>query len=74
MHYWGRDILDNDAATDAKLPFKTTSHTPHYIIFEQPASHWISKNPYSIVAGMILLPIYFHCSSHLNKLFRPPRG
>lgn len=37
MHYFGKDLNDNDQSQDMKLPFKKISSGPHHALFQAPS-------------------------------------
>lgn len=73
MHYWGKDINDNDTQEDNKLPFKKANCISCISLFmpvkKMPAVvpvMWFRIN--YVVPDDPALPNAFHCS-----LFRPPK-
>ncbi|MGQ7854407.1 hypothetical protein ACUN24_09170 [Pedobacter sp. WC2501] len=73
MHYLGKDIRDNDADKDLKLPFKKIIHGSHQTLFQHPVKANLPLAAISVhpVSGFPYDDELAFASS--IKLFRPPK-
>jgi len=73
MHYWGKDINDNDDERDMQLPFKKIDAHPSQVCFIPDIRVFIEKVFTQSIA--LSYPVYkhvYHSSLALSSPFRPP--
>lgn len=74
MHYWGRDLPDNDEQEDMKLPFKKYDLTAFSFVFVSSHKVYFSKPHQMVVARAFGLPKPDnYCQSYISAPFRPPQ-
>lgn len=75
MHYWGKDIDDDDDSRDKQLPFKD-QHIPYsfYNHYTPPNNIQISVPVVPIINTHPQLNQFFSPDAHLGALFRPPQA
>jgi hypothetical protein len=74
MHYWGRDINDDDDARDRQLPFKDETCV-HFSSYDTPRHRIEAPAPVTFVLSPIspTLSVAFPNAVH-GTLFRPPQA
>jgi hypothetical protein len=74
MHYWGKDINDNDDDRDNQLPFK--NETVVCSVYYHITSYSIQLDKPAISPVIIHCQVNesFHLDAHPGSLFRPPRA
>lgn len=74
MHYFGKDLQDNDWSQDMKLPFKKISGSSHHILFQLPVliTNQEQREAYLPGHDPVYKEEYIHNLAY-NKLYRPPQ-
>lgn len=76
MHYWGKDIDDNDEDRDRELPYKTVDvHALHHSFVPLAKAVTIKQQDYSqILIDYPILKDNYLPEPTLKALFKPPRA
>lgn len=73
MHYWGKDIPDNDDDRDNQLPFKKVSAHIHFYFFNFPRQYQL-EHTVSFAKVKYVLPEACSLPDQVTgSLFKPPR-
>lgn len=73
MHYWGKDLNDNDGTTDMKLPFKKIERSHQYTFIREEITRFNFVIRDSKSACKTFLPVLFISTGQFNRLYRPPQ-
>lgn len=74
MHYFGKDLQDNDQKEDMKLPFKKIGASSHHVLFQSPVSNYFSgQETYLIICQLIYRQKFFQ-NRYCDQLYRPPKS
>lgn len=73
MHYWGKDMIDNDGNQDMKLPFKKIFYGHHQLLFCQEPIFQPSPTRFYIPAELCFFYEKKEISRLSGKPYRPPQ-
>lgn len=73
MHYWGKDIVDNDAKQDMKLPFKKIFYGHHHTLFCHVQIFEVAENRVPISDELCFFYLNEEISALSGKPYRPPQ-
>ena len=75
MHYWGKDINDNDQAQDQQLPFKDFSNYVLRPFFFSSAKTFTIRTDFDFFKkDFPLTKDTFFPDTYLSSLYRPPQA
>ncbi|MBC8985968.1 hypothetical protein H9X96_09275 [Pedobacter sp. N36a] len=74
MHYWGKDIVDNDGNQDSKLPFKKILYGHHQLLFCQEPFFELSSDQSCIPNELCFFYWKKEIYRFSGKPYKPPQA